>query len=121
MRDSIAPRLPASHPVLPDIGKATQAKADVRSPDTAPHSAVMSLIGAAIQRAVLKVGWSNKEAAAKVGVDDAEFGKWLSGNRRPHFDRLMALDALRWPLICALADILETADEVVTLKKRPTL
>lgn len=107
-----APRL------LPDTAKGAQAKHDGRKPDTAPESAYMALIGAAIQRAVRKVGWSNKEAAAKVGVDDAEFGKWLSGNRRPHFDKLMALDALRWPLICALADCLEVAEEIVTLKKK---
>ncbi len=121
MADSIAARLAPRHPVLPDIGKASQAKADVRTPDIRPEAECMALIGVAIQRAVSRVGWTNKEAAAKVGVDDAEFGKWLSGNRRPHFDRLMALDALRWPLICALADILDTADEIVTLKKRPTL
>ena len=83
-----------------------------------PDAPWMGLIGEAIQRAVLKVGWSNKEAAAKVGVDDAEFGKWLSGGRRPHLDKLMAVDALRWPLICSLADILEVADEIVTLRRR---
>lgn len=78
----------------------------------------MALIGSAVQRAVSTVGWSNKEAAAKVGVDDAEFGKWVNGTRRPQFDKLMALDALRWPLICALADCLQVAEEIVTLKRR---
>jgi ribosome-binding protein aMBF1 (putative translation factor) len=117
-RDS-ANALADRHLVLPDIGKAKQAKADVRTPDMAPETPEwMVLIGAAIQRAVSRVGWSNKEAAAKVGVDDAEFGKWLSGNRRPQFDRLMALDALRWPLICALAELMDTAEEVTTLRKK---
>ena len=107
----------SAHPVLPDSAKGSQAKATVRTPDIAPEAVLMGLIGSAIQRAVLKVGWSNKEAAAKVGVDDAEFGKWLSGGRRPHFDRLMAIEALRWPLICALADVLGTAEEIVTLRR----
>ena len=118
MSDSIAVKALRAPRFLPDIGKASQAKHDGRKPDKPEIDPSMALIGAAIQRAVSTVGWSNKEAAAKVGVDDAEFGKWLSGNRRPHFDRLMSLDALRWPLICALADLLEVADEIVTLKKR---
>lgn len=118
MADSMAAKSLVRHPVLPDIGKAKQAKATVRVPDIESDATCMPLIGAAIQRAVFKVGWTNKEAAAKVGVDDAEFGKWLSGGRRPHFDRLMAVDALRWPLICALADMFETAEEIVTLRRR---
>jgi hypothetical protein len=107
-----------AHPVLPDTAKGHMAKVDARTPDIAPEAEWMVLIGSAIQRAVSRVGWSNKEAAAKAGVDDAEFGKWLSGNRRPQFDRLMALDALRWPLICALGELLDTAEEVTTLRKK---
>jgi hypothetical protein len=117
-RDS-ANALDMRHPVLPDSAKGSQAKAHVRYPDVAAQPPEwMVLIGAAIQRSVSRVGWSNKEAAAKLGVDDAEFGKWLSGNRRPQFDRLMALDALRWPLICALAELMDTAEEVTTLRKK---
>ena len=74
-------------------------------------------IGQAIQRAVAIVGWSNKEAAAQVGVDDAEFGKWLSGTRRPQLDKLFAVEALRWPLIQALAG-LDTKNEVITTIRR---
>lgn len=89
------------HPVLPDIGRPLMAKVDVRVPDIAWNVA----IGAAIQRAVLFAGLSNKEAAAKVGVDDAEFGKWLSGARRPQFDRLFAVDVLREPLCAFLSEL----------------
>ncbi len=62
-------------------------------------------VGRAVARAVAMTGWSHKEAAAQIGVDDAEFGKWLSGGRRPQFDRLFAVAALRQPLIVALADL----------------
>lgn len=89
------------HPVLPDIGRPVMAKANVRVPD----SDWMHAIAAAISRAVAVAGWSSKEAAAKVGVDDAEFGKWLQGNRRPHLDRLMAIPELRQPLVVALAGL----------------
>lgn len=95
----------SGHPVLPDIGRPVMAKLDVRVPDKAWNE----LIGRAIQRAVALVGWTNKEAAAKVAVDDAEFGKWLSGGRRPQFDRLFAVEELREPLIVALSQMVGAA------------
>jgi transcriptional regulator with XRE-family HTH domain len=85
--------------VLPDIGRPVMAKAIVRIPDIDWMHAVAS----AISQAVAVAGWSHKEAAAKVGVDDAEFGKWLQGNRRPHLDRLLAVSELRLPIVVALA------------------
>lgn len=102
------------HPVLPDIGRPRMAKADARNPDMATWN---ERIGQSIQRAVALVGWSNKEAAAKVGVDDAEFGKWLSGARRPQLDKLFAVEELRWPLIQALA-VLDARAEVITTIRR---
>lgn len=114
MSSSVAERASSRHPVLPDIGKARMAKADARKPDIAWNER----IGAAIQRAVALVGWSNKEAAAKVGVDDAEFGKWLSGGRRPQMDRLFALDELRWPLIQTLAQLDEQNELVTEIRRK---
>ena len=76
-------------------------KADVRTPDID----WMVVIGAAIQAAVKETRWSNQEAAGKVKVDDAEFGKWLNGTRRPQFDRLFAVPELRRPLVIAMARI----------------
>lgn len=97
-------------PVLPDIGRPQMAKANVRCPDIAPQVA----IGGAIQRAVSLIGWSNKEAAAKVSVDDAEFGKWVSGARRPQLDKLWAVEALRGPLVIAFAEAADDSGVVVT-------
>lgn len=102
------------HPLLPDIGKARMATANVRVPDIDWQQQ----IGRAIQRAVALVGWSNKEAAAKVGTDDAEFGKWLSGARRPQFDRLFAVEALRWPLMLSLASMDDENEVETTIKRR---
>ena len=113
MSSSIAPERSARHPLLPDIGRKVMAKAVVREPDID----WLVILGRAIQRAVAIVGWSNKEAAAKVGVDDAEFGKWLSGGRRPQMDRLLALEPLRWPLIQCLA-ALDEQNEIVTEIRR---
>ena len=110
MRSSLLDSSEARHPVLPD--KASRmAPGRVRTPDIAWSEA----IGTALQRAVALVGWSNKEAAAKVGVDDAEFGKWLSGGRRPQLDRLFAVAELRQPLIVALAELAGEGVEVQTV------
>lgn len=98
------------HPVLPDIGRPVMAKAHVREPDVD----WMVIIGAAIQSAVNETRWSNKEAADRVNVDGAEFGKWLSGTRRPQFDRLFAVPELRRPLVIAIARIAGEGIEITT-------
>lgn len=84
------------------------AKADVQQMDMA----WLPQIGRAIQRAVKVAGFSNKEAAALCGVDAAEFGKWLSGERRPHFDRLFAVVDLQQPLVIALAKMVGVVAEL---------
>lgn len=75
-------------------------------------------IGGAIQRAVAIVGWSNKEAAAKVGAEDSQFGKWISGAERPHLDRLFAVEELRGPLVIALASLAENAEIATEIRIR---
>lgn len=110
---TVASSQASSHHVSPEIGRPKMAKADLRNPVTDLKAA----IGAAIQRAVSVVGWSNKEAAAKVGADDSQFGKWISGAERPHLDRLFAVEELRWPLIQALAQLDERAEVVTTIRR----
>jgi hypothetical protein len=104
----------ARHPVLPDIGRPVMAKVNVRTPDI--DWAVE--IGAAIQRAVKKSGLSNKEAAAAAHVDDAEFGKWLSGSRRPQFDRLFAVEALQQSIVIELAGLAKDIEIVTEIRVR---
>jgi DNA-binding transcriptional regulator YdaS (Cro superfamily) len=116
MANNLAHRVGVRHPVLPDIGRPAPAKANVRIPDIA----WMEAIGRAIAIAVAMVGWSHKEAAAKVGVDDAEFGKWLSGHRRAQFDRLLAVDELRTPLIITIAGLDPAAEVKTTIEVRRT-
>ena len=94
MAPSLANSTVASHAVSLDIGKKRMAKVDAQEMGIEWNEAV----GRAIQAAVLECGWSNKEAAAKVGVDAADFGKWVSGERRAHFDRLLAVPEMRKPL-----------------------
>lgn len=108
MADSVATSSARRHVVLPDV-KPSMLKADVRNPDVK----WLEGIGQAIARAISVCGWSHKEAAAKVAVDDAEFGKWLSGTRRPQFDKLFAVEALRAPLVIAIAELAGVPMETV--------
>lgn len=101
------------HHVFPDIGRPQMAKADVRNPDID----YMRAIGRAIELAVDDVGWTNQQAAnaAEPPIDDAEFGKWINGTRRPQLDRLLAIETLRNPLamrLAALGDQVEIVTEV---------
>lgn len=103
-----------AHPVLPDIGRPLMAKANVRNPDIDwPRE-----IGGVIARAIAMLGWSSKEAAAKVGVDDAEFGKWLNGTRRPQFDRLFAVEDMRQPLVVCMAALAQNVEVVTEIRFR---
>lgn len=92
----------SSRPDLLDIGRPKMAKANVQTPDIAPNWAAK--VAKALTRAVAITGLSHKEAAALLpgDVDEAEFGKWLSGARRPHLDRILAVDRLRLPVIACL-------------------
>lgn len=107
---TVARRGEERHPVLPDIGKPRMAKALVRDPDID----WLRVLGRALQRAVAIVGWSNKEAAHRVGVDDAEFGKWINASRRPHIDRVIAVEELRGPFFIALAHEVDDSAVIVT-------
>lgn len=91
-----------------DLPRPRMAKANVNRVDIA----WMRAIGAAIARAIEIVGWSHKEAAAKVGVDPAELTRWKEGERRPQFDRLFGVEELRQPLVTTLAALAE--GEIVT-------
>lgn len=86
------------HVGLPD--KADKlAKATVRIPDIDWLARLAKVIACAVGSA----GWSVKEAAAHIGVDPTEFGRWLSGERRPQWDKLFAVSELREPLLFGLA------------------
>lgn len=76
------------------------AKVDVRKPGIG-----LATLGNALQYAIgaARPKLTSKEAAAKVGVDDAEFGKWLSGNRRVQVDKVIEVEELSWHFLVGLA------------------
>lgn len=83
----------------------------VETPDLRP------LIGRAIQRAFSLAGWSQKEAAGQLERSEAQISRWIAGTERPQLDVLFGCEALRWPLIQALA-ALDSANEVTTHIRR---
>ncbi len=115
MPGSVANPRPGRHPVLPDMPSPRMAKADVQNPG-------MVALGRALEYAIGVARWSSKEAAAHIAkasqspVDEAEFGKWLSGNRRVLVDKVLCVDELQWPFIVGLAR--ECGHEVIEEIKR---
>lgn len=94
------------------MAKANVRIADISEPDW------LRAVGQAIGRAIAIVGWSLKEAAGKVGVDDREFAKWMTGERRPHLDRLFAIEELRKPLVICLAGLAPELEVVTEIRDR---
>jgi hypothetical protein len=104
------------HPVFPDTAKPAILRAKhlperrvVRNPDdeSRENDFWQQRIGTAIARAVSTLGWTHDIAAQQIGVDASEFGKWLSGARRPHLDKLFKnkFAALRRAIILELAKL----------------
>jgi len=114
MSSKDAASAPRAHLVLPE--RANQpAKARLRNPESRD---IKGLLGSAIQRAVSMAGLTNKEAAARIGVNDSQFGKWLSGNEPPQVHRVFAVEELQQPLVIALARLMECCEEETTLRFR---
>jgi len=85
------------------------AKADLRKPETWKTE-----VGGAIERTRLLAGLSLKEFADRIGRDERQIARWISGTERPQLDALFAVDALRQPLVIALAELAGTGVEVET-------
>lgn len=91
------------------------AKAVVKNPDITVWA---ERIARVVARTIAIAGWSHKEAAARIGVDDAELGKWLNATRRPHFDRLFAVKELSESLALGLATLDEGLEIVTVIRPR---
>lgn len=72
-------------------------------------------VGQAVQRAVSICGWSLKEFAAHVGRGERQCAAWIDGRERAQLDTMFAVEALRQPLVQALAELAE-AEVIVTVR-----
>jgi transcriptional regulator with XRE-family HTH domain len=71
-------------------------------------------IGHAFQRCLALAGLSEKEAAALLDRDTGQIARWASGEDRPLFDVIFAVDQLRGPMVIALAELDRQRVEVET-------
>jgi hypothetical protein len=108
MAQSIAQPDRLRHHRLPDVAErmAKVGSADVRKADDALRIA----LGRAVRR--VRGALSLKEFAAAIDRDERQVARWEDGTDRPHFDALFAVDALRQPLVLALAELADI--EIVT-------
>src|SRR5687767_12303569 len=72
-------------------------------------------LGRAVADAVSVVGWTLKEFAGAVDKDERQCARWLTGEDRPQFDVLFAVEALRVPLVVALARLAGPPIELETV------
>jgi len=85
------------------------ARADLRKTETGEWR---TAIGRAIDR--VKGQRSLKEFAGLVLREERQVGRWITGEERPQFDALFAVESLRQPLVIALAELAGDGVEIET-------
>jgi ribosome-binding protein aMBF1 (putative translation factor) len=106
--------LAANHRVLPETAS-RMAHADLRK---AEKPDLQAAIGGCVRAARQSLGWSLKEFAAAVDRDARQVSRWEDGTERAQFDVLWAVEALRGPLVIALAGLSEQIEINTTIQIR---
>ena len=75
-------------------------------------------MGAAIAQAISVAGWSIKEAAGEIGREPAQVSRWIAGTEHPQLDTLWTVEALRWPIIQALAALDGQNEIVIEIRRK---
>jgi ribosome-binding protein aMBF1 (putative translation factor) len=102
---------------LEDV-RTRQAKVDLKPVENYPETPDFRReIGIAIERAISLAGLSKKELAGLINTDAAQLSRWIAGTERPQFDQLFSVEALRWSLVCALADLAD-GELVMSIRRR---
>lgn len=112
MRSTMPQASAPSHLERLEVGRPTQAKADLKNLETRWRERV----GGALARTLQLAGVSQKEASGLLGhKDQSQINRWLAGTERPQFDALLAVEQLRQPLVIALAELAGAGVEVDTV------
>lgn len=116
---TLADSSPSRHRLLPEkadqMASATLRKAE---PD------LLKAIGRALDEARYSLRWSLKELTAEIERatrrkrDERQVARWIEGTERQQFDVLLAVEALRGPLVIALARLSDQIeiDTVIRVK-----
>lgn len=93
-----------AHPMSLETVRPVMAKADLKNLEMPRWN---EQIGRALVLARGMLGWTQKEAAARVNVDQATYARWEAGDERhrPQFDRIFAVEELREPVAICIARI----------------
>lgn len=96
--------MPAARTSTLPVRAENRAKADLRKAET---PAYRQRVGKAVERARHLRGWTNDELAGKVNRDPRQVARWQSGEERPQFDVLLAVedDLFRNALVIAFAEM----------------
>lgn len=73
-----------------------------------------NLVGAALERAVSVCGWTLDEFSGKVGRNERQCRRWMTGQEHQQMDTLFAVKELQQPLIIELAKIAGEGIEIST-------
>lgn len=113
--DSLIDGTPVRQRVLPETARAT-AKADLRKAEKVDYRA-------RIAKEVIEpllAGLALKEVSALIfratgrEIDERQIARWKTGEERPQFDALIAVEQFRHPLLLLWAQFIGGAVEVTT-------
>lgn len=120
MANSIAVEAGSRHRLLSEIDPAAMAKANLKKFEVDFRSAM----GGCVARARKVLGWSQKELSDAIEIatgearDVAQISRWEKGSERPQFDVLWSVDAMRGPLVIALASLSQQIEVSTTISIR---
>ena len=117
MGNSVAPQPAPSHRIKFEDVPLTMAKAVLTKGD---ESQGRRKFGEILRRAVELAGLIEKEAAEQMGVDRAQFSRWLSGLENPQVWRFQRHALIGPALIAAQAEVTPgaTISTVITLERK---
>lgn len=95
------------------------AKADLRKAEI-DDAAWRTAVGRVIERAKELSGFTLKQFADVVHRDERQVARWFSAAERPQFDAIFAVEALRQPVIQALAELAGNVviETVIRMRRR---
>jgi transcriptional regulator with XRE-family HTH domain len=82
-----------------------------------------ALVGRVIERAIHHARMSQKEAAYRLGVDQAHVSRWCNGSEPPSLIRILTVPALACGLSVAIAELQDGVEvrTVITIGKTERL
>jgi len=107
MNASIRQAAAPSHRLKLDDVRPAMAKAELANVTNHDNRDFRSGIGAALMRMRMLCGCTADQIAREIDRDPAQVSRWERGIERPHIDAYMAVERFRFPMLIALAELLD--------------